>query len=287
VVVIDGNVLKFFIRHTDSMHRSNTYLTMLKANVDRIVRNMGLKAPECKLVYKLDEKQDEFDYEELKMLLEIGQTHALSKSHKRMISIEDILNQAAPEGMEDEKMLLEAIRKSCLNIQGDMRYRGSDEDDRNTRIRDDLRYIGYVVHDQTRYGITESGKRAGELDLEIRKENNEPWTIVEGLRINSGAKASWNKHLDKLVGLYNPHGLRSLFLVAFADCNQDSFARIWKGYKDEHIQGHNAGKFTYVEGSFQEITESTVQLLKIAKCQYECDGNRYTVYHIFLQMEPQ
>jgi hypothetical protein len=44
VVVIDGNALRFFIRHDNPMHRPNTYLTMLKANVDRIVRKMGIKA---------------------------------------------------------------------------------------------------------------------------------------------------------------------------------------------------------------------------------------------------
>jgi hypothetical protein len=260
---------------------------MLKANVDRIVEKMGIKAPVCKLVYKLDGKRDEFDYEELKMLREIGQQVALAKSHRRMISIEDILNQSAPEGLEDEKKLLDAIAKSCLHIQGDMRYRGSEEDDRNTRIRDDLRYRGYVVHDQTRQGITASGKRAGELDLEIRRENNEPWTIVESLRINSGSKANWNSHLDKLVDLYNAHGLRSLYLITFADCDKESFNRIWKGYRDDHIGKHDAGKFKYVDGSFREIPERSAQLIKIASSQYDCGGSRYTVYHIFLQMDPK
>ena len=288
VVFIDtDNTLRFFIRHTDPMHRPNTYLAMLKANVDRIVEKMGIKVPVCKLIYKLDGKRDEFDYEELKMLREIGQQVALAKSHRRMISIEDILNQSAPEGLEDEKKLLDAIAKSCLNIQGDMRYRGSEEDDRNTRIRDDLRYRGYVVHDQTRQGITASGKRAGELDLEIRRENNEPWTIVESLRINSGSKANWNSHLDKLVDLYNAHGLRSLYLITFADCSKDSFNRIWEGYRDDHIGKHDAGKFKYVDGSFREIPERSAQLIKIACSQYDCGGSRYTVYHIFLQMDPK
>lgn len=287
VVVIDGDTLKFFVRHSDSMHRPNTYLTMLKAHVDRIVRNMGIKAPECRLIYKLDGKRDEFDYEDVKLGWELGDTTITSRAHRKKVLIKDVLNQSAPEGMEDEQKLLHAIRRSCLNIQGDMRYRGSEEDDRNTRIRDDLRYIGYVVHDQTRYGITESGKRAGELDLEIRRENNEPWTIIEGLRIKDGSKTGWNKHLQKLIDRYNAHGLRSLFLVAFADCDKDSFNRIWEGYRDDHIRTHDAGKFTYVVGSFQEISEPSVQLLKIAKCQYDCGGNRYTLYHIFLQMDPQ
>lgn len=287
VVVIDGNTLRFFIRNTDPMHKSNTYLAMLKANVDRIVKKMGIKAPECKLVYKLEGKQDSFDYEMLKAMLEAGQTQVFSMTWRKMLPIADVLNQSAPEGLEDEQKLLGAIHKSCLNIQGDMRYRGSEEDDRNTRIRDDLRYIGYVVHDQTRQGTTESGKRAGELDLEIRRENGLPWTIVESLRISNGAKTNWNKHLDKLVDSYNAHGLRTLFLIAFADCDKDRFKSIWNGYKDDHIQGHDSGRFTFVENSFREIGDKSANHLKVATCDYDCGGNRYHVYHIFVQMDPK
>jgi hypothetical protein len=287
VMVIDGNTLRFFIRNTDPMHKSNTYLAMLKANVDRIVKKMGLKAPECKLVYKLEGKQDNFDYEMLKAMLEAGQTQVFSMTWRKILPIADVLNQSAPEGLEDEQKLLDAIHKSCLNIQGDVRYRGSEEDDRNTRIRDDLRYIGYVVHDQTRQGTTESGKRAGELDLEIRRENGLPWTIVESLRISNGAKANWNKHLDKLVDSYNAHGLRTLFLIAFADCDKDRFKNIWKGYKDDHIQGHDSGRFTFVENSFREIGDKSANHLKVATCDYDCGGNRYHVYHIFVQMDPK
>ena len=287
VVVIDSNTLRFFIRHTDPMHKSNTYLAMLKANVDRIVKAMGLKAPECKLVYKIHGTRAVFSYDRLLKMHARGRKEEYCEDLDEDFLIEDILNQSAPESLEGEQKLLDAIHKSCLNIQGDMRYRGSDEDDRNTRIRDDLRYIGYVVHDQTRQGTTESGKRAGELDLEIRRENGLPWTIVESLRISNGAKANWNKHLDKLVDSYNAHGLRTLFLIAFADCDKDRFKSIWNGYKDDHIQGHDSGRFSYVANSFREISEKSENHLKIATSDYNCGGNIYRVYHIFVQMEPQ
>ena len=97
VIVIDSNTLRFFIRHTDSMHRPNTYLTMLKAHVDGIVAKMGLKAPINQLIYKLDGKRDEFDLDNLKLRMKVGQTHELSVSHEKMIPIKDILNQSAPE----------------------------------------------------------------------------------------------------------------------------------------------------------------------------------------------
>lgn len=116
VIVIDSNTLRFFIRHSDPMHRPNTYLTMLKANVDRIVEKMGLKTPKNQLVYKLDGKQEAFEFERLKAMQKAGVQHTFSMTWLRMLSIVDILNQAAPDGLEDELKLLDAIKRSCRNI---------------------------------------------------------------------------------------------------------------------------------------------------------------------------
>ena len=97
VVVIDGNTLRFFIRHTDSMHHPNTYLAILKENVDQIVKKIGLKPPTCQLIYKLDHRQDTFDFEVLQAMLEAHQSEVFSMTWRRMIPIKDILNQSAPD----------------------------------------------------------------------------------------------------------------------------------------------------------------------------------------------
>ena len=287
VIVIDGKVLRFFIRHTTSMHRPNTYLTMLKANVDRIWKKMGLKAPENKLVYKVDRNRAEFDYERLLKMQARGAKEEYCKEMDEFFPIADIINQSAPDRLDDERKLLGYIRKSCVNIQSDMHYRGSEEDDRNTRMRDDLRYVGYIVHDQTRQGTSASGKRAGELDLEIRRDNNEPWAIIEALRIHNSAKTTWNDHLDKLLDRYNPHGLPVLYLITFADCDKKHFTSIWDGYRNAHIQHYSSGNFSYVNDSFQVINDTPANFLKIARCKYSCGGSKFNVYHIFVQMDPE
>ena len=300
VIVIDDKALRFFIRHTNSMYRPNTYLTMLKANVDRIVQKMGLNPPTNHLIYKLDGKQDVFDFETLKILMEVGQEKTLSTSHKKMIPITDILNQAAPENLEDElKLLLEIIR-SCQSIQDDHVYhlrknsncRGYEngtgmEDLRNRRIRDDLRRMGFNVADQTQRGSSESGNGMGELDMLLFNEQNDPWTIVEALRVSNGRKTTWNNHLDKLLGKYNSRGLPVLYLLTYVDADPKAFSQIWKSYQS-HIQKYSPGQFTISEGSFIDLNDAnSPQYIKSAKCQYSCGGDPITVYHIFAQIPTQ
>ena len=292
VVVIDGNILRFLIRHTDSMHRPNTYLTMLKANVDRIVQKMGLKAPSNQLIYKLDGKQDVFDFETLKAMQEAGQTQAFSMTWRRMIPIVDILNQSAPDSLDDEKNLLEAIMRSCRNIQGEPDYRLNGdghgmEDKRNRRIRDDLFGWGYNIQDQSQRGRSGNGSGIGELDLLLHNDKKELWTTIEALRVSNGTKAKWNEHLNKLVGSYNFFGARFMYLLTYVDADPKAFVRIWNGYKD-HIKQYNPGEFTYASDSFVDLDDaSSPQYVKTVKCQYACDGELTTVYHIFVRIPTQ
>lgn len=289
VVVIDGNVLRFFIRHTDSMHRPNTYLAILKANVDRIVEEMGLKAPTCQLIYKLDGKRAVFSYERLLKMHARGRREEYCDALDKDFPIEDILNQSAPDGLEDEKKLLDAIVRSCQNIQGEPSYRldGDDrgkEDLRNRRVRDDLRAWSYDVLDQTQRARSGRGTGVGELDLLVFNQKQQPWTMIEALRVSNGTKATWNEHLDKLIGNYNYFGARFLYLLTYVDADVEEFGKIWKGYQ-EHIKEYNPGKFTYLEGSFTDLTDANgPQNIKVAKCRYITEGNQTTVYHIFAQI---
>ena len=291
VVVIDSNTLRFFIRHDNDNHRPNTYLTMLKANVDRIVEKMGLKAPACQLIYKLDGKQDVFDLEMLKAMQDAGQSQAFSMTWRRMLPIEDILNQSAPDGLEDEQKLLDAIQKSCLKIQAEPDYYLKDgetgrgmEDRRNRRIRDDLETLGYTVKDQTQRGLSSTGRGVGELDLLLYNDKKDPWTIIEALRVSSGAKTHWNEHLDKLVENYNYFGAPCVYLLTYVDAAVDTFHQIWEGYR-VHIPKHAPGEFTYCADSLVMQENSTgPQYIKIAKCRYECGGITTTAYHIFVQI---
>ena len=297
VVVIDGNALRFFIRHDNPTHRPNTYLTMLKANVDRIRQKMNLKEPACSLTYKLHDKRDTFDYEMLKAMQEAGQKDTFSMTWRRMIPIQDIFNQSAPDGMADQLLLLNAIRSSCGKIQDERIYRlipnanghgyanGSDmEDLRNRRIRDDLLQKYYRVADQSQRGTGRTGAGMGEVDLLLTNDQNEPWTIIEALRVNDGTKGDWNGHLDKLLAKYNTRGLPVLYLLTYVDAAPADFDHIWNGYQT-HIQKYDPEKHIYCENSFTDLNDSnSPRYIKAAKCLYSCGGDPITVYHIFARI---
>ena len=299
VVVIDGETLKFFICHSNGMHRPNTYLTMLKANVERIWEKMSLKAPECKLIYKLDGQRDIFDYEDVKLSQELGDKTISSRAHRRKILIEDILNQSAPDNLDNEKELLDKIIQACGNLQDEPIYRlvpkrdghgyvngQGMEDLRNRRLRDNLINAGYRMNDQTQRGVSSSGKSVGELDMLIYNESNEPWTIIEALRVSDKDKAEWNKHLLKLSVNYNTRGFPALYLLTYVDADTATFAQIWESYQN-HIKTHHPGQLKYADGTFDELEVRNHQYIKVAKCRYTGGVDPIVVYHIFVRIPTQ
>ena len=301
VVLIDvNNTLRFFIQHRDAMHRPNTYLSVLKDNVDRIVRNMGLTPPTNQLVYKLEGKVGTFDYEELWQAREDHEVSVYSKTWRRRIQIEDIFNQSAPDGLQNEMLLLTAIQEACGRIQDEPIYRlvknsngkgyanGSGmEDLRNRRIRDDLLGKDYRVADQSQRGTGRTGAGMGEVDLLLTNDRNEPWTIIEALRVTDGTKGDWNSHLDKLLAKYNTRGLPVLYLLTYVDADPTAFGNIWRGYQD-HIRKYDPEKHIYCEKSFTDLNDDSSPLyIKTAKCQYTSGDKPVTVYHIFARIPTQ
>lgn len=296
VVVIDENTLRLFIRHTDSTHRPNTYLTMLKTNVERIAEEMGLKTPSSQLIYKLNGQRDVFDFDMLKMLQEANQPYAFSTTWKNIVPIKDILNQSAPDVVGDEHNLLHAIIRSCGNLQAEPIYwvnragYGA-EDLRNRRIRDDLLAWGYNIQDQSQRGHSGSGRRSGELDILVYNGNQEPWTAIEALQISNRTMnhlTNWHNHLDRLIGSSNFFGSHFLYLVTYVDAAPDTFAKVWEGYYSTHIRRNKPLLYTYSEGSLVELHDAdSSQFIKAAKCQYSYCGEQITVYHIFVRIPMQ
>jgi hypothetical protein len=199
--------------------------------------------------------------------------------------------------MADQLLLLNVIRSSCGKIQDEPAYRlipnanghgnanGSGmEDLRNRRIRDDLLGKYYRVADQSQRGTGRTGAGMGEVDLLLMNDQNEPWTIIEALRVNDGTKGDWNGHLDKLLAKYNTRGLPVLYLLTYVDAAPADFDHIWNGYQT-HIQKYDPEKHIYCENSFTDLNDSnSPRYIKAAKCLYSCGGDPITVYHIFARI---
>ena len=286
VVKSEGDVLRIFVRSENSMHRPNTYLCILKENIDRINRDMKLKAPLAEVIYKTPQGSDCFDYEDLLNALADGEDTYRSKKLRRQIPIRDILNQTG-RGVELElQQLREDLVTACMQLQGNPMYWGSTEDQRNTFLRDVLRSRDYLVNDQSFQGVGGGRRGYGELDLEIRREKDIPWTILEALRIKDGSKTEWNRHLKKLLDNYNPSGLNHLFLLTYVDSSKDDFDEIL-GKFSEHIRWHDADDYIRMPNTFSHVPlrrHGDPAYLRVMRCTYDRNGAPTTVTHIFVRI---
>ena len=99
----------------------------------------------------------------------------------------------------------------------------------NDYIRDMLLLMGYnEVKDQTRHGISLSGKDAGEVDILISKGGKEI-AIFEGLKLKSVDSAYIDNHILKAIVNYNALGTAT-FIVAYISSN--NFESFWNRYTD-------------------------------------------------------
>jgi hypothetical protein len=170
-------------------------------------------------------------------------------------------------------------------LQGNLNYRGWNENGRNCVVRDSLGDKGYIVLDQTLRGTSASGKSYGELDLLIQRVANRPWVLCEAL-ITEGYTQKWNEHLDKLLKEYNPHGLSTLFLLTYVDCEKTKFDDIWQKYH-QHILTDAPKGFILKPDSVSLDLNNSYEHIKIARCNYLRGSYAPLVYHIFLQMDPK
>lgn len=100
-----------------------------------------------------------------------------------------------------------------LKLQANAIYYNATEDQRNDYIRDMLDTAGYGVKDQTRRGLSPSGKAAGEVDILI-KEHGFPITIIEALNLDSLNKAYLDKHIDKIYN-YDTAGNKFNIILSY------------------------------------------------------------------------
>lgn len=111
------------------------------------------------------------------------------------------------------------------------------EDNINDYVRDMLINRGYEeIRDQTRHGLSASGKSAGEVDLLISKAGKEA-ALIEGLKLNCVNRRYIDSHIKKAIGNYNVLG-SATFLLAYVDV--DDYESFWMDYL-EYLESYDFG----------------------------------------------
>jgi hypothetical protein len=162
------------------------------------------------------------------------------------------------------------------------------EDLINDDIVDLMRTKGHNVADQTRSGSSGSGRRSGELDIMIRRDNGIPVTIIECLRLEScGSKNTViAEHLGKLLSKYDTHELKRKFIVVFGEA--DRFDNLWINYT-EYIKNINSNE-NYVDkyplsGFTVRNDLHSFSNMKIGFSRHENNGETIEVVHLMLNMK--
>ena len=133
-------------------------------------------------------------------------------------------------------MVLNDLLKICERLSTNATYnKDTPENGINDFIRDTLFLMGYnEVKDQSRHGISSTGKDAGNVDILITKEGREI-AIFEGLKLNSVNSTTIDEHISKAIVNYNALGTAT-FIVAYVSVS--NYEAFWTRYI-EHIRSYH------------------------------------------------
>ena len=153
----------------------------------------------------------------------------------------------------------------------------SSENSINDFFRDTLSLMGYTeVKDQTRHGVSISGKDAGEVDILIAKDGKEI-AIFEGLKLDSVHTEYIDQHINKAINNYNALGTAT-FIVAYVSVR--NFESFWERYT-VHIQSHT---FPLQIRRNLNVKTSPNAAIRIAEMILSRDGFDFPVYYIALNL---
>lgn len=174
--------------------------------------------------------------------------------------------------------VLNDLVKICERLSTNATYkRETPENSINDFIRDALLLMGYnEVKDQTRHGISITGKDAGEVDILISKSGKEV-AILEGLKLSSIDTTYIDNHILKAIVNYNALGTAT-FIVAFV--SSGNFGAFWNRYAD-HLKEY---QYPLQIKRVLETKASPNAAVRIATMILSRDGYDFPVYFIAINL---
>jgi len=190
----------------------------------------------------------------------------------RLFKVFEILSKPSAVQLDD------VIIRCCLMLQSMRSYYGNClEDDRNTIIANLLESAGYLLKDQTRRSITQTGKSAGEIDVFIEDINHNPISIIEALNLSSVDKSYIELHIDKIF-TYDANGLKDNYVIVYSTAaNFGSFYNRYRDFVKSHI-------FKYPLKSLKENTQLPYAELKSFTVVHERNSMEINMHHIVINL---
>lgn len=170
--------------------------------------------------------------------------------------------------------LIKVGERLCSNPTYD---ENSSENSINDFFRDTLSLMGYnEVKDQTRHGISNSGKGAGEVDILITKDGKEV-AIYEGLKLSSVNTSYIDNHIEKSIVNYNALGTAT-FIIAYVSTYdyENFFNRYFK-----HLQNIQFPMETKQALKVSPFPNASTRLAKLILSR---DGYDFPVYFVTFKL---
>jgi internalin A len=249
------------IHETLNMERDDHYKELIPCNCDR-----------C----REKEKPYLFSYATLKRRLDKNIMVERCGISDDEMSIASLLRGVEPEKPVKPLDFLEVLQLAGKYLQGISQSIKHQEDNRNDFITSILRLKGITVHDQTRWGVSGTGKSIGHLDFKLEHPQTKEESIVEAFNLDSLTKDVIKSHLQKLF-IYDANGLKRNFILVY--CGAKQFQKTWMDYFD-YIR-----TITF-EHPLQEWVEESSEYadIKLARAVHLRSEKATEVYHIFINM---
>lgn len=189
----------------------------------------------------------------------------------------NLCNRTIPNASQDGtkvNKIMKDLLSACVKLQANSLYYDATEDQRNDYIRDILDAAGYNVKDQTRRGLSSSGKAAGEIDILIQ-EKDFPVTIIEALNLDSLNTTYLDRHIDKIYK-YDASGNKfNIILLYVTVGNFLSFCSKYSKYIKEYSY-----PFEMILMEENVAFDNIYSNIKVMKTVHNRNGSETVLYHI-------
>lgn len=180
--------------------------------------------------------------------------------------------------IQSAELVLSDLIKVGERLCSNPTYNGdSSENSINDFFRDTLSLMGYnEVKDQTRHGISNSGKGAGEVDILITKDGKEV-AIYEGLKLSSVNTSYIDNHIEKSIVNYNALGTATFIIAYVRTYDYENFFNRYF----EHLQNI---QFPMETKQALKVSPFPNASTRLAKMILSRDGYDFPVYFVTFKL---
>lgn len=171
----------------------------------------------------------EKDYANKKHYLELKKEEQSIENKFNSIwnNLENVMKEWQRQKRKNSKAtIIHDLLSACVKLQSNSTYFAISENQRNDFVRDLLKMAKYDVIDQSRRGISSSGKCAGEVDILI-EEDGLPVTIIEALNLDGLNTHYLDKHIDKI---YRYDTVGNMFNIILSYVRVSDFSKFCEKY---------------------------------------------------------